>query len=168
MKPFLKRNKNEWHKRFSAEREKVENRPHDHRSRTSITEENICAVHELLEGGRRLTLEEIARSVGISHARRSQLDGFLDFSPPIKKVCVLRLVRGLWLVMKMKEKAVVLLQDNARPHTTAITQSKLVEMHWDQLEHPPYSPDLSPCNYHLKMMKLNSSCTTGYWYTHFL
>ncbi|KAJ8935093.1 hypothetical protein NQ318_005715 [Aromia moschata] len=34
----------EWHKRFSAGRERVENEPHDQRPRTSITQENICAV----------------------------------------------------------------------------------------------------------------------------
>ena len=41
------------------------------------------------------------------------------------------------------------LQDNARPHTAAITQTKLVELGFHVLPHPPYSPDLSPCDYYL-------------------
>jgi len=39
--------------------------------------------------------------------------------------------------------------DNARPHSTTLTQEKLAQMYWAALEHPPYSPDLSPCNYHM-------------------
>jgi histone-lysine N-methyltransferase SETMAR len=42
---------------------------------------------------------------------------------------------------------VVLLQDNARPHTAALTQPKLEQLGWKTLEHPPYSPDLSPCDF---------------------
>jgi histone-lysine N-methyltransferase SETMAR len=44
---------------------------------------------------------------------------------------------------------VILLHDNARPHTAVLTQDKLKEFHWEILEHPPYSPDLPPSNYHL-------------------
>ncbi|KAJ8960018.1 hypothetical protein NQ318_009454 [Aromia moschata] len=43
----------------------------------------------------------------------------------------------------------VLLHGNARPQPAAITQAKLEEMHWEQLEHPTYSPNLSPCDYYL-------------------
>ena len=39
--------------------------------------------------------------------------------------------------------------DNARPHSATLTQEKLAQMYWTALEHPPYSPDLSPCNYHM-------------------
>lgn len=46
-------------------------------------------------------------------------------------------------------KDVILLQDNARPHTAALTNEKLEALSWTTLEHPPYSPDLSPCDYHL-------------------
>ena len=44
---------------------------------------------------------------------------------------------------------VLLLHDNARPHSAALTQEKLAEMYWTALEHPPCSPDLSPCDYHM-------------------
>jgi hypothetical protein len=44
---------------------------------------------------------------------------------------------------------VVLLQDNAPPHTAALTQLKLEQLRWKTLEHPPYSPDLSPCDFHV-------------------
>jgi hypothetical protein len=44
---------------------------------------------------------------------------------------------------------VVLLQNNARPHTAALTQLKLEQLGWKTLEHPPYSPDLSPFDFHV-------------------
>lgn len=44
---------------------------------------------------------------------------------------------------------VILLHDNARPHTAEVTRRKLEEMKWKPLDHPPYSPDLSPCDFHL-------------------
>jgi histone-lysine N-methyltransferase SETMAR len=44
---------------------------------------------------------------------------------------------------------VILLHDNARPHTAILTWDKLKEFQWETLEQPPYSPDLSPTDYHL-------------------
>jgi hypothetical protein len=35
------------------------------------------------------------------------------------------------------------------PHSAALTQEKLALLYWIALEHPPYSPDLSPCDYHM-------------------
>lgn len=36
-----------------------------------------------------------------------------------------------------------------RPHTTALRTQKLAEMHWTTLNYPPYSPDISPCDFHM-------------------
>ena len=44
---------------------------------------------------------------------------------------------------------VILLHDNARPHVSRVTQSVLAKFKWEQFEHPPYSPDMSPCDFHL-------------------
>jgi transposase len=45
---------------------------------------------------------------------------------------------------------VVLLHDNARPHTAASTRALLEHFNWELFDHPPYSPDLVPSYYHLK------------------
>ena len=42
----------------------------------------------------------------------------------------------------------LLLTDNARPHHSKITQLKLEEPKIDRIPHPPYFPDISPCDFH--------------------
>ncbi|GBM61069.1 Mariner Mos1 transposase [Araneus ventricosus] len=44
---------------------------------------------------------------------------------------------------------VILLHDNARPHTANAVKTTLQQFRWETLEHPPYSPDLSPCDFHI-------------------
>jgi histone-lysine N-methyltransferase SETMAR len=48
-----------------------------------------------------------------------------------------------------KSEKIYFLHDNARPHTAKITRNKLLELGWELLPHPPYSPDLAPSDYHL-------------------
>ncbi|GBN87365.1 Histone-lysine N-methyltransferase SETMAR [Araneus ventricosus] len=44
---------------------------------------------------------------------------------------------------------VVLLHDNARPNTAVKTREVLRKFKWDVFQHPPYSPDLAPSDFHL-------------------
>lgn len=44
---------------------------------------------------------------------------------------------------------VILQQDNATPHTARITKTKIRELGWEPMPHPPYSPDLAPSDFHL-------------------
>jgi histone-lysine N-methyltransferase SETMAR len=47
-------------------------------------------------------------------------------------------------------RGVILLDDNARPHTARATQDLIrTTFRWERLEHPPYSPDLAPSDFHL-------------------
>ena len=46
---------------------------------------------------------------------------------------------------------IILLHDNARPHTVNLVRDMLryaSEIGLKTLQHPPYSPDLSPCDFH--------------------
>ena len=44
---------------------------------------------------------------------------------------------------------VIILQDNATPHKAICVKVLLRRRRWEVLEHPLYSPDLSPCDYDL-------------------
>jgi len=46
-------------------------------------------------------------------------------------------------------KAVLFLHDNAPAHRALATQKKLAYLGFQFLDHPPYSPDLPPSDYHL-------------------
>ena len=48
----------------------------------------------------------------------------------------------------MLTKEIVLLHDNARPHTAGQTRNLLDSFGWEVLDHPQYSPDLAPSDYH--------------------
>ena len=50
----------------------------------------------------------------------------------------------------------ILLHDGAGPHRAAVVINQLNAWDWEVLTHPAYSPDLSPCDYHLfpKMKEL--------------
>lgn len=247
-----------WCNEFKQGRERVANQAHPRRPRTSVTNENIARVRELIERDRRFTVLQISEELGVSYGsvqsiirkqlgfrkisarwvprllnddqkaarvRISQLlrtrfeeegEAFLHkivtcdetwvhhYTPESKRASmewrkkgeenpvkaktrlsagkVLATVfwdwRGVLLVdflhgrqtinatyycglldqvkLQYRRKRrdcpvreVLLLHDNARPHTAAATQQKLVEMNWKTLDHPPYSPDLSPCDFHM-------------------
>lgn len=44
---------------------------------------------------------------------------------------------------------IILLHDNARPHTAIMTRNALKELKWEILPHPAYSPDIAPSDYHM-------------------
>jgi histone-lysine N-methyltransferase SETMAR len=44
---------------------------------------------------------------------------------------------------------IVLLSDNACPHTAARTRARLEHLNWELFDHPPYSPELPLSNYDL-------------------
>jgi histone-lysine N-methyltransferase SETMAR len=58
----------------------------------------------------------------------------------------------VWLALRSKpellKSGAILLQDNATPHRHRDVQN-LVRWGWEVLAHPPYSPDLAPCDYWL-------------------
>jgi len=46
-------------------------------------------------------------------------------------------------------KKVLLLHDNASPHTASQTAETINHLGFEVLKHPAYSPDLAPSDYHL-------------------
>lgn len=48
-----------------------------------------------------------------------------------------------------EEKKIIFRQDNAPAHKGALAMGKLLDLGYDLLGHPPYSPDLAPSVFHL-------------------
>ncbi|GFU93232.1 uncharacterized protein TNCV_4217581 [Trichonephila clavipes] len=51
------------------------------------------------------------------------------------------------LILSMPGRCVLLLHDNARPHTSRITQELIESFGWEVLDHAPYSSDLAPSDF---------------------
>ena len=49
----------------------------------------------------------------------------------------------------MLSATILLLHDNAQPHSAAQTQDLNTSFRWEQMDHPLYSPDLAPSDFHL-------------------
>ena len=62
----------------------------------------------------------------------------------------LRMVRRAIMSKRpgMLSDRILLLHDNARPHTANLVRDKLQRLSWQTL-HPPYIPDLSPCAFQI-------------------
>ena len=81
----------------------------------------------------------------------------VDFMPPGSAInaaaycdTLTRLRRAIRNKMRgMLSRGVCLLHDNARPHSAHVTTALLEKFKWDILDHPPYSPDLAPSDFHL-------------------
>lgn len=50
---------------------------------------------------------------------------------------------------QMSQEGPILLQDNAAAHRKAAVLTALEDFGWEIMAHPPYSPDLSPCDFFL-------------------
>jgi len=61
-----------------------------------------------------------------------------------------RSIRNKW--RRMLTKGVVLLHNNAQPHTSAPTNALIKLFNWEIFDHPPYSLDLAPSDYNLFTM----------------
>jgi transposase len=64
----------------------------------------------------------------------------------------------------MLTKGVVLLHDKAQPHTAARTNALIKLFNWEVFDHPPYSPDLVPIDYHF-FTKLKACLATQCFHT---
>ena len=56
----------------------------------------------------------------------------------------------------VNRKRIIFHQDNARPHVSLMTRQKPLELGWEVLIHPTYSPDITPSDIHLFQSLWNS------------
>ena len=56
----------------------------------------------------------------------------------------------------VNRKRIIFHQDNERPHVSLMTRQKLLQLGWEVLIHPQYSPDIAPSDFHLFRSLQNS------------
>ncbi|GFT32894.1 hypothetical protein TNCV_5039271 [Trichonephila clavipes] len=56
---------------------------------------------------------------------------------------------GQCKTIMLLSKGVLLLHDNARPHTSRMTQQLIEFFGWEVSDHAPYSSELDPSDFHL-------------------
>ncbi|PNF14334.1 hypothetical protein B7P43_G05856 [Cryptotermes secundus] len=98
----------------------------------SVSEE-VYALSALLESDRGHTIRELARETGLAHTTVLHI---------LKERVGMREIASRW-------NPPIILQDNARPHAAQAVATLFDLWGWEVLYHPPYSPDLSPCDFDL-------------------
>ena len=56
----------------------------------------------------------------------------------------------------VNRKCIIFHEDNAKLHVSLMTRQKLLQLGWEVLIHPPYSPDIAPSDFHLFQSLQNS------------
>ena len=56
----------------------------------------------------------------------------------------------------VNRKCIIFHEDNAKLHVSLMTKQKLLQLGWEVLIHPPYSPDVAPPDFHLFWSLQNS------------
>ncbi|GFV65531.1 histone-lysine N-methyltransferase SETMAR [Trichonephila clavipes] len=114
-----------WVRQFNEGRSEVHDEERSGRP-SLITEELAHAIHEKIKENRQtINAAVYCETLGkLRRAIQNKRRGFLS-------------------------KGVVFLLDNARPHTANVTKTLLRGFDWDVFDHPPYSPDLAPSDFHL-------------------
>ena len=79
---------------------------------------------------------------------------FLPQGTTINSAVYCETLKKLWRAIQNKRRGmlsatILLLHDNARPHSAAQIQDLITSFRWEQMDHPPYSPDLAPSEFHL-------------------
>ncbi|PNF13893.1 hypothetical protein B7P43_G10664 [Cryptotermes secundus] len=99
----------------------------------SVSEEEVYALSALLESDRRHTIRELARETGFAHTTVLHI---------LKEHLGMRKIASRW-------NPPIILQENAWPHAAQAVADLFDRWSWEVLYHPPYSLDLSPCDFDL-------------------
>jgi len=124
----------EWSSRFKSGRRSFEGDPRPDRPSTSHTEETVACVREIIRADRRLTIREVA-----------------EVNKEFHKTVLQRLRDAVQRHRpeKWRSSNWILHHDNAPAHRAVTTNEFLAKHDLSSLPHPPYSPDLAPCDFFL-------------------
>ena len=123
----------EWAARFRGGRLSVEDDLRPGPEFKVRTDENIARIKAFVDEDPHCSIKEIAHESGISGntCLAAVEQHYKEWRP--RTIC----------------KGLRILHDNARPHKTRLVKDTLESLGVVELQHPPYSPDLSPCDFWL-------------------
>jgi len=127
-----------WHKPFKEGRENVEDDPRSGRP-ISTNDQNVEVVRAVMQKDRRMSVRMIAGQT-VNHA--------------FYKDVLERLRKRVQRVRTDIADNWVLHHDNTPAHTALSIREFLAKKNIPVLPHPPYSPDLAPCDFYLFKLKL--------------
>ncbi|GFW43068.1 mariner Mos1 transposase [Trichonephila clavipes] len=111
----------------------------------AVTDENIKKVHKIIFDNRKVKLIEIAETLKISKERVGKTinnDYYVALLERLKDEIAEKRPH-------VKKKKVLFHQDNAPCHKSMNSMTKLHELGFELLLHPPYNPDLAPSDFFL-------------------
>ncbi|UYV66373.1 hypothetical protein LAZ67_4001480 [Cordylochernes scorpioides] len=143
-----------WHKAFKEGREEVADEPRSGRPTTARTDENVDRVLEVLRTDRRLSIQQIADTLHMStFVVHGKSPWICKCGQTVNSAFYLevlrRLKRRIARVRTDIKDTVKLHHDNATSHTAFIIANFLARSNTSVIPHPPYSPDLAPCDFFL-------------------
>jgi hypothetical protein len=151
-----------WHKAFKAGRESVEDEQRAGRPSTSSPETNVARVKAVLDTDRRLSVRLIAEEVGLPNRTSTE---------SLRKICT-------WEKFVRNWSRRICPMNKRTCHTSFAVREFLARHNITTLPHPPYSPDLAPCDFflfpklkshlkrhHLGQLKTSRQLRRGLWTT---
>ena len=131
----LDRNVRRWFKKFHEGETELEDAERQGRPNVVVDEE----FKEHVEANTSVTVRQLSQELSISPATAWRHLKGLNKVKKLEK----------WIPHELSESQCLLLHDNAKPHVSRFTVQHLNLLGYEILPHPPYSPDLSPTDYHL-------------------
>nr|CAH7750035.1 unnamed protein product [Callosobruchus chinensis] len=113
----------QWFSSFKNGEMSIEDQPRPGRPSTSRNDENIEKINALVREDRRLTIDQLCEMSGISWSSVQRI---------LSEDLYMRIVH-----------------DNAPAHTALSVKQFLTKNGMTPIVHPPYSPDLAPCDFFL-------------------
>ena len=120
-----------WIEAFEHGQQSIKDEARSGRLCEAVAPTTIAMVEQLVNEDRHIITQNSAEEVGISKERISHI---LHEELGMRKLC---------------KKCVMLHHDNAAPHSSKTVTKYLKQERVNILPHPPYSPDLAPCDFFL-------------------
>ena len=111
-----------------------------------------CIITTPLENSKLWHQQARCCSLSFKNSKVHYLQNSLSTEELLPVICIVRHIKTYASPSRTNYQGcswgVVLLHDNKCSHLSTVTHAEQVKFKREQLDHPLYSPDMSPCNFH--------------------